>query len=1040
MYSPTPIHQGRYSMRLSRTRAAVIGALLAAVAASDPTAVAAQATTGTIVVTVKDAAGNPLPQTQVAVVNTMIVAQTGEDGGTTLRSVQTGARQVRALRIGYAEQQKTVTVTAGLVVEVEFTLQSVAVKLNAVVSTATGQVRRVEMGNSIPVVDAVTETKLKPIANLQDLLNARAPGVQLSTGTQSGTGARVRIRGAGSLNLSNDPIYVIDGVRMTSNNGSFAFFTGDAQPSRVVDINPEEIESVEIVKGPSAATLYGTDAANGVIVITTRRGRAGAPRWSVYTETGVLTDNNSYPNNYTGWDGTTNAPCRLPTASVGTCNIDSVRTYSPINDPDATLIGRGSRSQTGVHLSGGSEQMRYFIGLENENETGVFSLPKFERRQLDSIGTGNHTYTRRPNALDKQSFRVNLNSAVTPRLDVAISTSYIRSTTRLSNSSNATAGVGSHAFGGPGYKNSGTVSGTGTPLNGYRAWTPGYSWQELFQQGVDRFITGLNAQWRPYAWMQNRINIGNDFTVLEDNNLRLRGEAAPITATYRLGAKNNARAGIQNFSVDLGSTSSFLARPWLNTKTTVGIQYVHYALNSNNAGGSELSHGAQQAGANALPSVSEASVTTRTLGFFVEEALAFNDRLFVTLAVRSDQNSAFGTDFQSVIYPKASVSWLMSEESWYRAPSWTDNLRLRGAFGSSGVQPGPNDALRSFAAAQTNINGADTPGLIFAAVGNDALQPETSTEFETGFEVGLLRGRYNIDLTYYSKHTNDALISAILAPSLGAAVSVRRNLGATKNSGWELLARGQIVDREWWGADVTVSASTNKNELLDLGNTPPQIFTNNRVVEGYPLFGWWGRPINGWEDRNGDGILTYNADPTLNEVFVGDSAKFLGYATPRHNVAITPAVDLFNRRLRLSALIDYRGGNKYYNNTERIRCASRLNCLGLNNPGASFEEQAMVVAALNHPARTNAGYMQDGAFTRIREISASYQLPSAITNVLRSKDATLTFAARNVARWTKYRGVDPENDFTVTNGGDLPNDFQTFGPPSYYILRLNIGF
>ena len=361
-------------MRLSRTRAAVIGALLAAVAASDPTAVAAQATTGTIVVTVKDAAGNPLPQTQVAVVNTMIVAQTGEDGGTTLRSVQTGARQVRALRIGYAEQQKTVTVTTGLVVEVEFTLQSVAVQLNAVVSTATGPVRRVESGNSIPVVDAVTETKLKPTANLQDLLNARAPGVQLSTGTQSGTGARVRIRGAGSLNLSNDPIYVIDGVRMTSNNGSFAFFTGDAQPSRVVDINPEEIESVEIVKGPSAATLYGTDAANGVIVITTRRGRAGAPRWSVYTETGVLTDNNSYPNNYTGWDGRTNAPCRLPTASVGTCNIDSVRTYSPINDPDATLIGRGSRRQTGVQLSGGSEQVRYFIGLENENETGVFSL------------------------------------------------------------------------------------------------------------------------------------------------------------------------------------------------------------------------------------------------------------------------------------------------------------------------------------------------------------------------------------------------------------------------------------------------------------------------------------------------------------------------------------------------------------------------------------------------------------------------------------------------------------------------------------------
>lgn len=540
--------------------------------------------------------------------------------------------------------------------------------------------------------------------------------------------------------------------------------------------------------------------------------------------------------------------------------------------------------------------------------------------------------------------------------------------------------------------------------------------------------------------MQNRVNIGNDFTAREDNNLRLRGEGAPLTATYRLGAKNNARAGLQNFSVDLGSTSSYQALPWINTKTTVGMQYVHFAFNTNNAGGTELSAGSQQAGANALPSVSESSVTARTLGFFLEEAIAFNDRLFVTLAVRTDQNSAFGTDFQSVAYPKASVSWIISDESWYRAPAWTDNLRIRAAFGESGVQPGPNDALRAFAAAQTNVNGADTPGLVFSAIGNNALQPETSREFEVGFELGLLSGRYNIDLTYYNKKTRDALISAIVPPSLGAATNVQRNLGATQNTGFELLARGQIVDRAWWGADLTISASSNKNELLDLGGTPPQIGVNNRVTEGYPLAGWWGRPITGWNDRNGDGILTYNASAALNEVFVGDSAVFLGYSTPRYNMAITPGIDLFNRKLRISALIDRRDGNRYYNNTERIRCASRLNCNGLNNPRASFEEQAMVVAALNHPARTNAGYMQPGAFTRLREISVSYELPSVITNALRSKDASLTFAARNVATWTRYRGVDPENDFTVTDGGNFPQDFQTFGPASYYILRLNLGF
>lgn len=254
-------------------QAALCGALLGMFLSANPTTASGQSTIGTVVVTVRDASGTPLTQVQVSVINTLVGAQTNEVGRATIRGVPVGPQQVRALRIGYAEQKRSVMVTAGGVAEVELTLQTVAVNLSAVVSTATGDARRVEVGNATSTINAVEETMLKPISNLQDLLNARAPGVQLSTGTQSGTGARVRIRGVGSLNLSNEPIYVIDGVRMTSSNGSFAFFTGDAQPSRVVDINPEEIESIEIVKGPSAATLYGTDAANGVIVITTRRGR-----------------------------------------------------------------------------------------------------------------------------------------------------------------------------------------------------------------------------------------------------------------------------------------------------------------------------------------------------------------------------------------------------------------------------------------------------------------------------------------------------------------------------------------------------------------------------------------------------------------------------------------------------------------------------------------------------------------------------------------------------------------------------------------------
>ena len=230
-------------MRWIFSRVAALLALVGALSAFAPAvpALAQASSTGTVVVTVRDAAGLPVPQAQVSVVNTLLGGQTGEDGTLTIRGVTAGQQMVRALRIGYAEQKGAVQVSAGQVATIELRLSTVAVSLSAVVSTATGPARRVELGNAIPTIDAVQETKLKPISNLQDLLNGRAPGVQLSSGTQAGTGARVRIRGSGSLNLSNDPIYVIDGVRMTSNNGSFAFFTGDAQTSRVVDINPEEL-------------------------------------------------------------------------------------------------------------------------------------------------------------------------------------------------------------------------------------------------------------------------------------------------------------------------------------------------------------------------------------------------------------------------------------------------------------------------------------------------------------------------------------------------------------------------------------------------------------------------------------------------------------------------------------------------------------------------------------------------------------------------------------------------------------------------------
>jgi TonB-linked SusC/RagA family outer membrane protein len=1031
-------------------------------------AATASAQQGTIAGRVSETgSGRPIPDARVIVVGTSLFGITNAEGRYNIRNVPAGTQSIRVLRVGFAEQRRPVTVPAGQTATLDIVLQEVAVRLQEVVTTATGEATRAEIGHTVANIAVADVTKESVISNVQDVLAARAPGVMVSAGAQTGGGARVRIRGNSSLNLANDPIYVIDGIRMTSNAGSITYGTGGALPSRVNDLNPEEIENIEIVKGPSAATLYGTDAANGVIVITTKKGRAGAARWNAYAETGLLKDYDKYPTAYTirgHTPGTTairdcNLPqLVLPATNPNACVLDSLATYNVFKDPEATPLGLGYRSQLGLNVSGGTDIVRYFLSGEREDETGVMKLPAFERRRFLTSGTRIAEWTNRPNELYKYSFRANVNASVTPKLDVGITTNYIHLNQRYSLESNATAGVGSQAFGGKGYRDNGQV--LGTPLMGYRAWTPGYTWQELNGQRVNRTIGSVAANWRPASWLSGRANVGLDYTSRNDLNFLRRGEGPPITQTYRLGFIGDARTGLRNFSADVAGTGSWNLTEALNAKTTIGAQYVNYKLDQNQAEAEDLPPGAQIPNSGAIPDAEAATVISKTLGVFIEEGLSYRERLFVTAAVRTDQNSAFGTNFQRVFYPKASVSWVASDEGFFPRFSWLTQLRLRAAYGASGVQPGPNDALRFFAGTSTNLANTDLPAVVFDEVGNVDLRPERTTETEGGMDIRLFNSRANLELTYYSKVTKDALIDAVIAPSAGAANDVRRNLGSVKNAGAEMLLNTQLVDRPSLGIDLTLNGSINENKLVDMGGVPDQVFTTWRAVAGYPLFGFWERPITRWDDKNRNGILEYDADPALNEVFVGPEGCqtaaalrdnpacdpiFRGYSYPRYMATMVNGFDLLNRSLRITAMFEYRGGHKHYNNTERIRCVSRQNCNGFQNPDASFEEQAMVVATTQHPSRTLDGFFQSASFVRFRELTATYSLPERhASRFLRARSASLNVAARNLSIWTKYRGLDPDVDRVAGSGAAATNapadEFQTFSIPAYFILRLNLGF
>jgi TonB-linked SusC/RagA family outer membrane protein len=1020
-------------MSLVRLRAWITGVAPVLLLIGGATAASAQ---GSITGRVTDAAsGQPVAEARILVIGTNTFAVTNAEGRYTLRNVSAGTAEVRSLRVGFIEQKKTVTVNATQPTTLDFALQVAVVKLSEVVTTATGETRRVELGNSISQVDAAQVVQNSPINNLGELLTARAPGVTVLPSNMTGTGARIRIRGTHSLSLSSNPIYVIDGVRMLGTSSASSIGVGGSQPSRVNDINPDEIENIEIVKGPSAATLYGTDAANGVIVITTKKGRAGQQRWTTFAEGALIQQRNEFPTAYSGW-GTTPAgaktfTCSLTRQLAGGCSLDSLTSLNLFNDSDLTPFGNGRRQAYGAQLSGGTEAVRYFTSAQYEDEIGPMQMPKFAIRQLDSIGRASQLEWLHPNAQRKSSVRLNVNAAPSPTLDLGLQSGFVQVDQRLPQADNNTFGLFSHAYGGRGYKNNDLGSGS-LPNMGYRALSPAEIFSAVTTETVNRFMGSVNANWRPTNWLSNRANLGIDYASQVDQNL-CKTQECPGSATRILGFANDNRTEFYNYTVDLGSTANFSPKSWLDSKTTVGLQYVNLRTFQNLAGGTELPPGATNLNGAVTKFDSVATSPSRTLGVFVEEAVALRDRLFLTAALRTDKNNAFGTNFQRVYYPKASASYIVSDESFFPKFDWLDQLRLRTAYGASGVQPLANDAVSFYNAVLTNQDRSERVGVVPTSIANPNLKPERATETEGGFEAKLFGSRLNVDLNYYSTTTKDALVSRVLAPSSGAPTrTVRQNIGSVKNAGLEGLINTRLIDRSSFGWDVTLNGSTNANKLVSLGGMPPQIGAVISQIAGYPLNSWFDKTYT-FDDANKDGIIQ------ASELKVSDASEYLGYSTPRYEAVLANSVELFDKALRINALIDYKGGYKIENVTEEFRCTSRNNCRSIYDKTAPLAEQARTIALRDLPTAVYSGFIEDGSFIRFRELSLTYS-PStrSLARFVGAQTASVNFAVRNLGFLKKnYSGIDPEMNYGQSN---VQNEFQTSPTPTYFTFRLNLGF
>ena len=987
---------------------------------------------------VTDAAtGQPIQQARVLVQGTQNGALTNENGRYTLRIPAAGPIVVEVSRIGYEAKKLNVTAGGSAPVVADAALTQAAFSLSAVVTTVTGQQRKVELANATATVNVAEKIAELPVANMGQLLSGRAAGVQVVSAGATGAGSRIRIRGQSSLSLSNDPVVIIDGVRMTSASGSSSIGVGGSAPSRLDDLNPEEIENIEVIKGPSAATLYGTEAANGVINITTKRGKAGKTRWNFYSENGRITDPNTYPLMYYGWGtqltgSTAGNRVRCPAISVaaGICRSDSLRVGNAFLIDSLSPIDQGSRTQYGLQVSGGNDRVQYFVSGETEGETGIYKMPEIEiarlkaERGVSSIPSSQI----RPNALDRNSLRANLTAQIANNATLQISSGFINSRQRLPQNEDNGNGLMVGMLGGEWRQD--LIDSRGVKLLGWRAFPMGDILSRTTSQSVNRFINSAQLQYNPISWLTTRATVGIDFASRSDVGINLFQQG--VLGVNRVGQVSANRSEINQQTVDLGGTANKQLFPWLNSKTSVGMQYIRNYFAVDGGTGQSLPPGATTITAAAVRNASQSTDEKRTLGYYVEQVFSVNEKLFLTAGLRRDAASAFGKDFRAVNYPKVGASWVVSDQGFFPATDWINSLRLRATYGASGQIPGATDALRFFSPFATTISGtADQPGVSIGSLGNATLRPEYSAETEAGFDLNMFGGRSNIEVTYYNKNTTDALIERRVAPSIAGVTSRFENIGNVQNSGIELVYNQRVISGENLGLEFVLTGSTNRNELITLGEGVSPIPSGNRNTQlnapGFPLYGLWGRTYT-YADANGDGLLV------AGEMTYGAN-QFIGPTYPTREVAFTPTLELLGRKLRISGQLDSKWGMKKLNNTKRHQCQAGVSCQGLY-PGAPLEEQAKAVAAA---ASVFTGFYEDGSFTRFRELSVSYQMPNKWANALKAERWNIVLTGRNLGVWTPFTGVDPET--TVGNSDTRGNEeFFSTPPMRYWTFRMNFNF
>jgi TonB-dependent starch-binding outer membrane protein SusC len=973
------------------------------------------------------ASGQPIPSAQVQIAGTTLGSMTGPTGEYVIPNVPIGTRTVIARRIGYSEMRRDVPVVAGQTATADFAMAAAAVTLSEVVVTGTASpTTRRALPNQIESITGEEVSQAPAATAIDQALQGKLVGAVISENSgQPGGGVSIRLRGTNSILGGAEPLYVIDGVIIDNNSealvslGANATRGGAALSNRIADLDPADVDRIEVLKGAAAAALYGARANNGVIQIFTKRGRSGAAQVSVSTEYSV----GSTPKKY--------ELVEIPVAGLGDTVINtSLRVGQAIERFDVQEdVWRAANSTINrLSVTGGSGGTTYFLGGSYQREQGIVQKSDYDRLSL----------------------RANLQQQLHPRFDVAVRSNFVRSGAEFIPEGEQTQGVMTGIIFTPTSFNPRFDPATGRfPANPVLVTN---SLEVLARyeapEDVTRFVGGAEGTWRPRDDLTLRYLAGVDDYRREARYLQPpRTQGSSFT-----GSIQNPVQFSRQFNNDLVATHEWTARQGLTLNTGAGFRYTENNNEILRAAASDLPPDQTLVGG-AVQSASQERVQIRTVGWYLEERLAFRDRIYLTGGLNWDASSAFGEDERLQMFPRLGISYVLSEEPFFsgRLGRSLSSVRLRAAYGETGGQPpGAYTRFQNY----DNTSFAGRPGLVASTtIGNPNLKPERQREWEVGADLAAVQDRAQLELTYYNKRTKDLVLSVPVAPSTGALRQFQ-NIGVLSNKGVEIALNTINLNRPafTWRSRLTYAANRNRIERLATPADTLIFGYLNAVIEGQPVGVFYG----GIYAREANGAIAYH-DTTLggrqwqdlpfrarDTVLVQGTRtgvlanRIIGDPNPDFSMAFLNTFTL-PRNLELSILFDGRFGNDVANFTRRI-----TEFFGSDR---HIEREIRGDTAVGTFARNPTGriniyeeYIEDGSFIKLREIALQWDVSQALASRLRARAASIRLAGRNLYTWTDYTGLDPEVNLFSAQTVARGVDFATTPLPRQFTISLNLNF